>query len=192
MAKKIVGQEPERDSSTSFLDDSVETNMVRRKDLGIECSFVKEPFDENGLIAIFFDLLGRKILKNYEIYSLHSKLKYDGKFMAKLETQSSIKKANSDNELGIVEFKLRLSDLIDELDNDKKVLKQINLVIVWEDDFAQFPKYEGDYEVIDLLHSKDKDKGFYGITKCLRNRADGTERQMMVVKEFIKSLSHSS
>lgn len=186
IGEAILGNDIGDDTSASSVEKS--TAIITLDDLGIDSSLQKEPIDENALIALFFDLLGRGIIKDYKFYSLHSKRKYDATAMIKTENMPSIPTPTNDSDLRYVEFKLRLSELLDDLENKDKVLKDMTLIIVWENDVTDL--YE-EYDVIDLEDSKDKNSGFFGVKKCLMNRLDGIERQVFIMKEFISDLKIS-
>lgn len=183
IGESILGSDFGDDTSASSVEKS--TDIITLDNLNVVSSLEKEPTDEIALIALFFDLLGKGIIKDYKFYSLHSKQKYDAKAMIKTGNMSLIPIPNYDSDLRNVEFKLRLSQLIDDLENKDKVLKDITLMIVWENDVIDSEVYD----IIDLDDSKDRTSGFFGVKKCLMNRLDGVERQIFIMKDFINDLA---
>lgn len=186
IGEKTVGTDIEEDTSAKSVDKP--TLITDLSDLGIDSSFKKTPTDENALIALFFDLLGRGTIKDYEFYSLHAKRKYDATAMIKIAGMKAIPTPNNDSDLKTVEFKLRLSELIDEIEDRTKELKKMTLIIVWEDDAFDSKDKPEEYEIISIDESEDKGKEFYGVQKCLVNKLDGTQRQIFVMKDFIEKL----
>lgn len=190
IGERTVGYDTEEDTSSMTVEKPIEITSL--EDLKIDSSIKKIPVDENTLIALFFDLLGRGIIKDYKFYSLHAKRTYDATAMIKTPNMSSIPNPSNDSDLKFIEFKLRLSELLDDIENKEKELKKMSLIIVWEDDISGSAVKPEEYEIITLEDSKDKDSGFYGVKKCLVNRLDGTERQVFVMKEFLENLTHTS
>lgn len=186
VGERVFGKNLEDDTSAGSVEKPIVITSL--DNLGISLSFKKIPTDENSLIAIFFEMLGKGLIEGYEFYSLHAKRKYDATSMMKTKNMTYVPKANNDDDLRQVEFKLRLSQLVDELEAGVKNLKEMTLIVVWEDDISGLKNNIYEYEVIDLEDSKDHDKGFFGVKKVLVNSLDGIERQIFVMKEFIDSI----
>ena len=108
--------------------------------------------------------------------------------MMKTARMQTIPHAANDNDLKNVEFKLHVSDLIEELEDGKKNLADITLVVVWDDDITGNPDAPSQYEVISIEDSTDRDSGFNRVNKCLFYRGTGIERQMIVMKDLVRSL----
>ena len=82
---------------------------------------------------------------------MHAKRKYDATAMIKTENMKSILTPNNDDDLKNVEFKLRLSELLDDINEGNKVLKEMNLIIICkEDDISILKNNPYEYEVINL------------------------------------------
>ena len=66
----------------------VEIDILGRTDLAEGLlAFKKEPHDENAVIAIFNELIGKGYLRGYYTYSLHQKARYDGRAILMLPHQ---------------------------------------------------------------------------------------------------------
>ena len=105
---------------------SQETNILGREDIGLpNFSFVKVPHDENALIGIFYELIGRGHLDGVRTYSLHRKTTYDGRAVLRDESHEDFPPVGSDNELKYIEFKLKLSGLVYDFEEG---IKSSNLV----------------------------------------------------------------
>jgi hypothetical protein len=186
IGEKVIGTHIEADTSSRGVQGT--TNIIGLPDLGIASSLKKEPADENALIALFFDLLGRGVIRDYEFYSLHAKRKYDATAMMKTASMQAIPRPTNDNDLKNIEFKLLVSDLIEELEDGKKTLAELTLIVVWEDDITGNPNAPSQYEVIPIEDSSDRDSSFNRVNKCLFYRGTGIERQMIVVKDLVQAL----
>jgi hypothetical protein len=112
--------------------------------------------------------------------------------MFKTEKMTSIPIPNNDKDLQNVEFKLRLSQLLDDIDSGLKEFLEMNFIVVWEDDISSSPNNSYEYDVISLEDSRDKDKGLFGVKKVLWNKNNGNERQIFVMKDFIEELKKST
>ena len=62
IGEKVIGTHVEADTSSRAVQGT--TNITGLPDLGIVSSMKKEPVDENALIALFFDLLGRGAIRD--------------------------------------------------------------------------------------------------------------------------------
>lgn len=106
-----------------------ETDIVGLRKINISGVDIKrEPVDENTLIALFYQMMKVKSL-NLPTYGLLGQGVFDGKFAYE---DNNIR---SDNDLLKLEFKVKLSKLLDEFDspNSAKSFDQCDLLIVWSD-----------------------------------------------------------
>ena len=106
-----------------------ETDIVGLGKINISGVDIKrEPVDENTLIALFYQMMKVKRL-NLPTYGLLGQGVFDGKFTYE------DKNIRSDNDLLKLEFKVKLSKLLDEFDspNSAKSFDQCDLLIVWSD-----------------------------------------------------------
>jgi hypothetical protein len=165
----------------------VETNITGRPDLaGDLLAFKKAPYDENALIGIFSELVGRGYLKGYDLYSLHQRAQYDGKATMKVASQPSTPVPQSDADLKNIEFKLQLRDLLVDFEEEQKNPMDISLAIVWS---AAVPaSFSSDYQVVDIEHTPDVDRAMDGVEKCLHAMRRGRYIQLLVVEDFIAKL----
>jgi hypothetical protein len=188
VAEGIVGRIEGGSSAEDIEPPEEETNILGLPPLALpKSSFRREPRDENGVIAIFFELLGREYLKGYHVYSLSQKARYDGKGMMKLSNQKSIGHPKSDASLKNIEFKLCLWPLITEFANYTKDSGDVTLIIVWEDDFSD--KGHPDFQVIGIEHSAQADKRMDGVTKVLLDSRNGKEIQLLILGEVIERIA---
>jgi hypothetical protein len=159
-------------------------SIVSRPDLGIpSISIAKVPETEIEVIALFYELIGRGYLKGYRTYNLSHVKVYDGKGMMKLVSMSEIPNPNSDRDLQNFEFKLRLSDIIDDFESGKKRPGELALIIVWEDDQPNHP----DYQIVDVNQTPDRDRYMDKVDRCIITR-EGKSIQVLVLKDIIEHM----
>jgi hypothetical protein len=166
-------------------------------ELGIaDINFVKEPQEEQGVIAIFYELVGKGILKNYKTLKISSGDVYDAvmRYEAKWEEvgdkqktaiQRSIPKEAI--KMGFVkelqvEFKKDTQKLISDFGgpNPTKDLKDVDIIIVWE---LKTPLEKG----WQLFSFKDDPqlKIYKGTTHILKDPYMG-EAHLMVLKTLLE------
>lgn len=192
LVSNVVGRE--KFPPTTSADDveqieEIETKVLARNDIGLkDLSFIKEPYDENAVIAIFYELIGRGYLKGYRTYTLSSKTPYDGMGVMKLAGQTDFPQPKRDSDLKFFEFKLRLSQLLEDFAEARKDPRQLTLIVVWEDDFSAVKDRFSDYEVVDIEYTSDADRAMDGVMKCLDCKEHRRQIQMLVLKEFIEAI----
>jgi hypothetical protein len=163
---------------------ALETNILGREDLAEgKLAFKKIPCDENALIAIFSELMGRGVLSGYHLYSLSGKARYDGRGTMRIATHGDMPEPRSDADLCNIEFKLQLRELIDDFEEEVKFPNEVSLIIVWDD---QLPSSITDYEVVDIEHTPDADRAMDGVDKCLICKRAGRFIQMLVIKDVVR------
>jgi len=87
-----------------------------------------------------------------------------------------------------------LSDLLEDFDTGRKVVADLNLIIVWKDDFdKQFPQGHISYEILGVDDSAWlKEYVLSHVNKCLRDRRTGIEIPVLEVKQVVKDLKQKS
>lgn len=111
-------------------------NLADLEEINIHgISLIRQPIDENTLIALFFQVLA---IKGWELptFGLSQSSIYDGYFTFPNE----LTRIRSTNDLHRLEFKVKVSDLIDEFENyepDGKEYTETNLAIVWDPEIPQ-------------------------------------------------------
>ncbi len=187
VAKAIVGVQTTGGSSGGYASslENPDRNILDRPDLGIsDFSLRKEPRDENAVIGIFYELIGRGYLKGYETYSLHRTAKYDGRAMIKHSGQAQVPRPHTDSDLAVVEFKLRTSELINDFEEETKIPAELVLFVTWENDFEN----SQDFQVVNIENTVDVDRRFDKVTMCVQHRLTGRTIQMLVLKDVIEEI----
>jgi hypothetical protein len=164
-------------------------STVSRPALGVSgLSIQKEPAEEAELIALFYELVGKGHLHEYETWSLMRSETYDGRFLIHYPN-IEIGTPSSDNDLSTIEFKLKLSDLIDDFDEGRKSPGEVKLIIVWQDDFARsYPRGHTNYEVVEIVGTDLEDYSLDFIEHCLHDRRTGGKTQILEVSRVIGTL----
>lgn len=162
-----------------------ETDVISRPKLANgRLNFKRVPRDENALIAIFFELLGRNDLTGYHFYSMSQRATYDGRASMKLNNMPETPSPNFDGDLQNVEFKLALEDLIDDFEHEIKSPNDVSLVVVWDDAIRANIT---DYQVLDIEHTNDAERRMDGVEKVLQCKRQNRTIQMLVVQEFLQN-----
>jgi hypothetical protein len=96
-----------------------------------EINYFKEPQTEQGVIAIFYELIGKGKLFGYQTWRISSKDTYDAFVKYKKNEKSTYRKI-------ILEFKNEGSDVIDDFVNHIKEYSKIHLLVCWSLNESKF------------------------------------------------------
>jgi len=188
IAKNIVGRPPEGITTGDEITREPERveNIVGRPDIGLgDFSILKEPVNEDTTVAILYELIGKGYLEGYRTYHLSRTGRYDAKMSLKMEGEEEWRIPSNDSDLHTVEFKLRTSRLISDFEEGYKLPQDIQLIVVWENDFDESP----DYQVVDIQYTDDADRRLPGVKYCLQSRRTGRLIQMLILKDIIQELT---
>jgi len=168
-----------------------ETNIVSREDLPHVLSIRKVPNEEVEVIAMFYELIGRGILTGFETWALSMQAPYDGKF--RILVREDIPEPKSDRDLNNVEFKVKLSSLIQDLDDGLKILDEINLIIIWRNDFTEeYRRGHSYYEVIPIEGTEIENLSLNYISECLHDRRTGRKVPILELQKVIEKISRNT
>lgn len=179
LAKEFVRRVPHRDKPQ-------DTNFVQLDELGIDEIDIKRiPDDENTLIALFYQLLYHRCY-DLPTYGLQGQ----GIFDAKVALKDG--QIRSDNDLHNMEFKVKLSDLLNDFDspNSPKEFHDCDLVVVWDDNLST--AYETDWVVVDINAISDGISGLSFpeyIGNFLKNRATNQYIPIIIVKDWVDEIT---
>lgn len=187
VAISLVGSNYSTTSADDIEDTSgTETDVLSRPKLaGGYLYFKRLPRDENALIAIFFELLGRGYLTGYHFYSMSQRARYDGRASMRLDNQSEVPMPDVDNDLENVEFKLDVNDLVDDFENEIKMPTEVQLLIVWDDTLKTSIT---DYQVLDIEYTNNADRAMAGVDKVVHCKRQNRMIQMLVIQDFVNKL----
>ena len=166
-----------------------ETDIVGLRKININGVDIKrEPVDENTLIALFYQMIKVKSL-SLPTYGLLGQGVFDGKFAYE------DRNIRSDNDLLKLEFKVKLSKLLDEFDspNSAKSFDQCDLLIVWIDRTSTIQQQ--DWRVVNrsgvptaaLNRSRCPD----WITTLVKDK-DQVYKPIIIVKDWVDELDENT
>ena len=171
---------------TPPVDDEQPDSFLQRENLGIpELAVIKVPKDENDVIALFFELLGRGYLDGYQSFGLSQMDRYDGRFIISRRGDKSDPVVPADDrQLSATEFKVTASLLIRDLERGAKDPRELKLVIAWDEG-----KDSDQFGFADIEHSGYyPDRVYPGVTRYLQNTKSGAQIQVLLLKSIINSI----
>ena len=161
--------------------------FLRRESLGIPELVVKKvPKDENDVIALFFELLGREYLTGYQSFGLSQMEPYDGRFLIRRSGDKSPPLVPADDrQLQAIEFKVTASSLIRDLEREAKDPRELKLVIAWDEGNSNSDQFG----FADIEHSMYYENLVYpGVTRYLQNTKSGAQIQVLLLKSVVDSI----
>ena len=168
-------------------DDEQYDFFLRRESLNIpELAIKKVPRDENDVIALFFELLGRGYIKGYQSFGLSQTDPYDGRFILRRsgdETDPVI--PADDKQLSAVEFKVTASSLIQDLEREAKDPRELRLVIAWEEGASNSDQFG----FADIEYSRyNPDNVYPSVTRYLQDTRSGSQIQVLLLKSVVDEI----
>ena len=185
VAPLIVGQKEGTDPSQfSVWNKEEELESYKDRDnllRALPLFFKTTPQEEQEVVALFFELIGRKLLRGYFPFRVGgNRVTYDALFLIDQGEGEKLPRNIRPSELKTVEFKFQLSGLIQDFMEEVKFLNDIDLVICWENDCSDDLEYN--------IHSLDRDGIMPFPGAQLRIHKGTSTCQVLVLKEFIESL----
>ncbi len=135
-------------------------------------TYQKEPEQEQGVVAIFHELLGKGKLSGYQTWRNSSRDTYDA--FLKYKKGEKLHKI-------IAEFKLEGSSVIDDILEDKKEYAKIQLLICWDINKARFTQ-QG-FSIRE--YGKDDKPFFHGATHEIRIPQIGSPLEVIALRPFL-------
>ena len=161
--------------------------FLRRPNLGIDkLAIRKEPRDENDVIALFFELIGRGYISGYQVFGLSQMDPYDGRFLIKYkDDENNTAEPLDDRQLTAVEFKVSASSVIRDLERETKDPRELKLVIAWEEGSSNSDQFG----FADIEHSRYyPDKVYLGVTRYLQNTKSGAQIQVLLLESVVEDI----
>lgn len=161
--------------------------FLRRESLGIPGLSVKTvPRDENDVIALFFELLGREDLAGYQSFGLSQMDPYDGRFLIRRRGDKNPPLVPADDrQLPAIEFKVIASSLIRDLEREAKDPRELKLVIAWDEGISNSDQFGFAAIEHSMYH---EDLVYPGVTRYLQNTKSGAQIQVLLLKVVIDSI----
>lgn len=170
-------------------------------------AFEKVPQSEQGVVALFHELLGKNVLKGYKVLSVSSISQYDAVVRYTLQKDKDILYHEKYKPLGLqesyfhnkekielcpvnLEFKYDLVSLLGEFEGGQKNFEDIRFCVCWEiSDLSPFGT--SGYQLINLLEKEKNNYGkrlFHGTTHLLHSGARGKPINVICLKDIIGTL----
>jgi hypothetical protein len=145
-------------------------------------NLTRVPREEQDVVALFFNLLGRGVLKGFEIYSTHISRTYDGVGRFILNDASEHRYIPESNRLGIaqtkftggktasanrlfIEFKFSTDGLVRDVRSGEKRLQDIKWLVCWEIGNRHINEGIGITDITDPVQINQRD--YYGVTHIM-------------------------
>lgn len=155
--------------------------------INVSCSDPSGAFgDENDVIALFFELLGKEYLTGYQSFGLSQVDRYDGRFLIKRssEKEDSIVPAD-DRQLSAIDFKVTAASLIQDLEREAKDPRELKLVIAWNEGSSNSDQFG----FADIEHSSyHPDRVYPAVTRYLQNTRSGAQIQVLLLKSVVDNI----
>ena len=168
-------------------DDEQNDFFLKRDDLGIpELAIKKVPRDENDVIALFFELLGRGYIEGYQSFGLSQMESFDGKFILRRSGDRTDPVIPADDrQLSAVEFKVIASSLIQDLEREAKNPRELKLVIAWDEGASNSDKFG----FADIEYSRyNPDNVYPSVTRYLQDTRSGSQIQVLLLKSVVDDI----
>ena len=161
--------------------------FLKRDDLGMpELAIKKASRDENDVIALFFELLGRGYIDGYQSFGLSQMDRYDGKFILRRSGDKTNPVIPADDrQLSAVEFKVTASSLIRDLECRAKDPRELKLVIAWDEGASNSDQFG----FADIEHSRYYPDNVYpSVTRYLQDTRSGSQIQVLLLKSVVDNI----
>ncbi len=168
-------------------DDEQYDFFLKRDSLNIsELAIKKVPRDENDVIALFFELLGRGYIDGYQSFGLSQMDPFDGRFILRRSGDKTDPVIPADDrQLSAIEFKVTASSLIQDLEREAKNPRELKLVIAWEEGSSKSDQFG----FVDIKHSKYyPDNVYLGVTRYLQDTKSGSQIQVLLLKSVVDDI----
>ena len=172
-------------------DDEQYDFFLRRENLNIpQLAIKKIPKDENDVIALFFELLGRGYIKGYQSFGLSQMDPYDGRFILKHSGDKTDPPTPADDrQLSAIEFKVTASSIIRDLEREAKDARELRLIIAWDEGSSKSDQFG----FADIEHSRYyPDNVYIGVTRYLQNTKSGAQIQVLLLKSVVEDIKQKA
>jgi Histidine kinase-, DNA gyrase B-, and HSP90-like ATPase len=169
-----------------------------------QVSILSTPTREQDVIALFNQLIAGGVIRGIKIMSTNERFTYDGMYRITFSQPDEnhiyepktnplgILKENMEHvgfisKPKILEYKLSLNGLIEDLETGEKNAKDLGLVIVWETEDL----YQHNYQIVSLLDPDNlSERQYHGVTHVMQNLQTGArEMDLIVLSELISYLN---
>lgn len=158
--------------------------FLKRESLRVPQFAVKKvPRDENDVIALFFELLGRRDLTGYQSFGLSQRDTFDGRFLIRRSgDEAELVVPADDRQLSAIEFKVTAATIIKELASETKPPRELKLLIAWDEGSSNSDQFE----FADIEYSNfHPDRVYPDVTRYIQNTKSGAQIQVLLLKSVI-------
>jgi len=168
-------------------------------------SITSKPTREQDVIALFNQLIAGGVIRGLNIMSTNERFTYDGLFKIAFDLKPEIYIYEQEtNPLGVpqataealngkvttprvLEYKYSLDGLVEDLDEQNKNIKDVDLCVAWNTGDL----YKGRYGITTLLLPENADqRQFHGVTHILTDLDSGTKVcDLIILSELIDYLN---
>lgn len=168
-------------------------------------SITSAPTREQDVIALFHQLIAGGVIRGINVMSTNERFTYDGLFRIAFDLDANIYQYDSEtNPLGVppstaealagkitdprvLEYKFSLDGLVEDLDNQDKNIKDIDLCIIWETGSL----YSERYGITSLLIPENADqRQYHGVTHVLTDIETAAKScDLIVLSELVQYLN---
>lgn len=168
-------------------------------------SITSAPTREQDVIALFHQLIAGGVIRGINVMSTNERFTYDGLFRIAFDLDATIYEYDPEkNPLGVpratadalagkitdprvLEYKYSLDGLVEDLDNQDKNIKDIDLCIVWETGSL----YTERYGITSILIPENSDqRQYHGVTHVLTDIETGAKScDLIVLSELVRYLN---
>lgn len=146
-----------------------------------ELSIKKVPEMENTLIALTHELIAKGRIEGLSVYQLSSIEQYDCKGLIRLrDTEPTL--PERDDDLLNIEYKVKIMDLVNDIEEGIKDMKTMHLAIVWDDALAPGVS---NYQYLDLEQSSYERLLVTGVDKVLRSVTTGDDLPVLCIRSLV-------
>ena len=166
-------------------------------------SITSIPTREQDVIALFNQLIAGGVIRGIEVMSTNERFTYDGMFRIVFgHDENQIIYDRDDNPLGvdeenwradfrsgprILEYKLDLDGLIEDIENESKNTNDIDLVVVW----SVGKEFEANFQITSFLNEENiGDRPYHGVTHTVFGAGTGQrEFDLIALEDLIGYLN---
>jgi hypothetical protein len=168
--------------------DPTDAQFWSRPPLGVQkLSQTRVPYDENDVIALFFELTGMKHFQEFSSYGLSSVDPYDARAIIVIgndDEKQRLRNNPSDTDLKVVEFKMRGASIARDFDRDEKDPDRVDLVICYEIGTSPVASFQ----VVDIDDSTLSRTGKHiapGVTHVLYDTRTSREVPLLPLQTYV-------
>lgn len=203
----------ELESNRRLMSDWQRTNPLTNIIPSVDIPAVVEPVNEQTLIGVFHELIGAGVLKGYKLLKLSATDTYDGLYNYSIpaseignrafkswlstlpnaaETRRYTKAQILEDEMMVVEFKLKLESILKDFLQKSKYHLSIRLLVAWDANEKAITRRGWHLQKLPTSEVR-----YYGANYILRPSSEGQSKgilatHVLLVKRFLESIAEKA